>query len=35
MLQDRITTFFTAFQNVCFWHKEGIIIAPNHVCFRG
>jgi hypothetical protein len=32
---DRITTFFTAAQNVRFWHKADILVAPGNVRFRG
>jgi hypothetical protein len=32
---DRITTFFTAAQNVCFWHKADIPTRSINVRFRG
>ena len=32
---DRIATFFTAAQNVCFWHKADITIMLNDVRFWG
>jgi hypothetical protein len=32
---DRITTFFTAAQNVRFWHKADIVLASMNVRFWG
>src|SRR6516165_11142456 len=32
---DRITTFFTAAQNVRFWHKADMAVMLNDVRFRG
>ena len=32
---DRITTFFTAAQDVCFWHKADMAIALHDVRFWG
>jgi len=32
---DRITTFFTALQNVCFWHKADMVGTHNNVRFWG
>jgi hypothetical protein len=35
MLQDRITTFFTALQNVYFWHKADMPFVLSYVRFWG